>query len=203
MHQADRSGLAGAAGDPVALRVDDAVIHGAGEHTVMPVRIQGSLVTSRNDFERAVFGCYIVDEQQACDHVVIGHRLEQEILMPFYRGTGSGKFGIHLAVMEADIGPDQLRAIIHYPRGAHDIFIDVRDLFRRLDPPQPGPLGAVAGLQVEARPPVERFAIILGMRPALLDPARKDRSQLLELLIRHCVLDDKDAVIPEGVSLRL
>ena len=62
MHQADGSGLAGAAGDPVALRVDDAVIHGAGEHTVMPVRIQGSLVTSRNDFERAVFGCHIVDE---------------------------------------------------------------------------------------------------------------------------------------------
>ena len=71
------------------------------------------------------------------------------------------------------------------------------------EPPQPGPLGAVAGLQVEARPPVERFAIILGMRPAFLDPARKDRSQLLELRIRHRVLDDKDAVIPEGVFLRL
>ena len=39
---------------------------------------------------------------------------------------------------------------------------------------QPGPLGAVAGLHVEARSPVERFAIILGMRPAFLDPARKD-----------------------------
>ena len=58
--------------------------------------------------------------------------------MPFHRGTGSGKFGIHLAVMEADIGPDQLGAIIHHPRGAHDVFIDVRDLFRRLDRRSPG-----------------------------------------------------------------
>ena len=39
MHKADRSGLAGAAGDPVALRVYDVVIYGAGEHTVVPMWI--------------------------------------------------------------------------------------------------------------------------------------------------------------------
>ena len=91
--------------------------------------------------------------------------------MPFHRGTGSGKLGIHLAVMEADIGPEQLGAVIHRARVSHRLFIDVRDLFRRLDPPQGGSLGTVAGLQIETRTSVERFAIILGMRTGFPRPS--------------------------------
>ncbi len=132
MHQANRPGRPGAFDDVVALFVDDLVIDRAGEHPIVPMGIERAPVAAGDHFEGSVFQCHLVDEQKTRDHVVIGHRLERKVLVPFYLSRRARQLGIHFPVVKANGRTDQLDTVIHCTRTTHDIGIDVRDFLGRL-----------------------------------------------------------------------
>ena len=92
MHQADRAGAARAFNNLVTLRFDNALINGAGKYAIMPMRVKWPLMACGDDLKRTIFQRYIIKKKQAGDHVVIGHWLEQKVLMPFHRGRRAGEF---------------------------------------------------------------------------------------------------------------
>lgn len=155
-----RLGLAGHAGSD-----------GAGEAFVLPERVDRPSVRARNRHQRAVIRRHLVQKDQAGDHVVIGVRIEGEILMPAHLGARAREFAIDLGVMQPQIRADQIRQHLDHRRAVQERPIGLGNLGRRLYPTKRRCLGGVTGLNVETRAAVQGLAEGAAMGPALLDPA--------------------------------
>ena len=202
VHQADAARLA-EAGDRLGQRLllgvgGDA----AGEALAVEQRQHRPLVRARHDGEAAVALIDVVEEQQRRHDVGIGVRRVGEVLVIGDLGLGARELQVDLAMVELDVGPDQVGHHVDRARVEHDLAIGVGNVRRVVDAAQRRLVGAVLAAHVEARPAVDRRrSERRGMRAALLDPVGDLRLERGELLGRHRIVDHEIAVAPEGVDL--
>ena len=61
----------------------------------------------------------------------------------------------------------------------------------------------MSGLEIEPRAPIEGFAVVVSVLPALFDPLSKNTAKVVQLFWRHGIVDHQNAVSPELFFLRL
>ena len=106
-------------------------------------------------------------------------------------------------MVKTQIFTDQIANHLDRPRRPHDRGVNVRHLFRRLNPTQAGRIRAVTGLQVKPLTPIQCFTLVVLMLTAFLDPTVERRPQSRELIRRHSIFDNQNSITPKSVVLFL
>ena len=176
---------------------------GAGEAIVLPERVDRPPMRARYRHQWAVLWRYLVQEDQAGNHVVIGVRIEGEILVPADRGLGARELAVDFAVMQAKIRADQILQHGHEGGLPEQRQIGLGDLGRRLHPAERRGVRGVAGLHVKARATVQGLAEGAGMGPALLDPGAEIRVQAGDGRGVDDIPDGEAPGLDEGIDLIL
>ena len=101
------------------------------------------------DHQRAVFQTHVVDDHCHRQDVVVGVRVEREILVPFDRRAEARGFHVQLGGVKADVRPDQVARGREDVIRVHEIPHHIGLRVRQLDAAEARIVGRVAVFEVE------------------------------------------------------